>query len=220
MEPLDGFDLRDLTALYDGNTTWADDQLGNLMRLLEENGIADNTIIVFTSDHGDNLGSHQLFNKDQLYEESIAHPDDLPAGLARSRRRLITTQVTSLVDVAPTLLSLAGVEIPSTTQGTDLAAVTRGRSRNDRRERRLHRNLAGIGRHQNAHPSLRRPRRNALKDCRTRNIIDDEHQFFDVVNDPFEVDNMAKTGRDRALADTLKERVLRWDKETPWMKWT
>ena len=59
----DAFDLRTLTALYYGLTTWVDDMVGRMMEGLRANGLLDNTIVVFTSDHGDNLGSHRRFNK-------------------------------------------------------------------------------------------------------------------------------------------------------------
>ena len=216
MEPLGEFDLRDLTALYCGATTWADDQLGELMRLLDENGIADDTIIVFTSDHGDNLGSHQLFNKDQLYEEAVRIPMIFhwPGTLAP---KAVTSQVASLVDVAPTLLSLAGVAIPSTAQGTDLAAVTRGEAETTGENAAFIETSPGpVGVRTLTH--LYGVQKERTPDRRTAQVIDPDHIFFDVVNDPLEEDNMAKTGRDRALADTLKERVLRWDRETPWMK--
>ena len=63
-----------MTALYYGLTTWVDDMVGRLMAGLRANGLLDNTIVVFTSDHGDNLGSHQRFNKGLLIEESIRIP--------------------------------------------------------------------------------------------------------------------------------------------------
>ena len=65
----EGFDLRRLMALYYGLTTWVDDMVGRLMAGLRANGLLDNTIVVFSSDHGDNLGSHHRFNKGLLIEE-------------------------------------------------------------------------------------------------------------------------------------------------------
>lgn len=70
----DKFDLKSLTALYYGMVTYADDQVGEIVRELERNNLLENTIVIFTSDHGDNLGSHHLFNKNVLFEESIRIP--------------------------------------------------------------------------------------------------------------------------------------------------
>ncbi len=69
-----GFTIRDLTALYYGSVTWVDDLLGELLASLRENGLEEDTIVLFTSDHGDMLGSQHKWNKDCLYEESIGVP--------------------------------------------------------------------------------------------------------------------------------------------------
>ena len=62
----DTFHLRDLVALYHGACTFVDDLFGALMSALETNGFGRNTVVLFTSDHGDNLGSHGMFNKRRL----------------------------------------------------------------------------------------------------------------------------------------------------------
>lgn len=216
-EPLpEGFDLRDLTALYYGSVSWADEQIGSLMRALEENGLANNTIIVFTSDHGDNLGSHNLFNKDELYEESIRiplifwWPDQL-------RPRKVSWQVASLVDVMPTILALVGVTAPESCQGTDLSAIVRGQvdvagencafietSRGAVGIRSL-RHLYGI-------------RKERTPDARTTSVIDDKFLFFDLLKDPYQLENLVETEADNEIATRLRKRVLTWDAETPWKK--
>ena len=215
-KPLDGFDLRDLTALYYGLTTWTDDQVGELMRALEANGLVDDTIVVFTSDHGDNLGSHHFFNKERLYEESIRIPliFHWPEGL-RPRRE--DRQIASLVDVAPTLLSAAGLGIPDGMQGLDLSPVMKGEAdtvgenvafiETVRGEIgiRTQTHLYGIQKERDGH-------------ARTLGITDPDYAFFDVVNDPYEFHNLAKTGRDKPIADELRERLIRWDAETPWLE--
>ena len=83
------------------------------MDALEENGIADNTILFFTSDHGDNLGSHGYFNKGLLIEESIRVPM-ICHWLAALAPQHNTTQAASIVDVMPTLLGLGGLALPET----------------------------------------------------------------------------------------------------------
>ena len=54
--------------------TWADDTVGEILKSLKDNGLEDNTLIVFSSDHGDMLGSHHVWNKERLYEEAICIP--------------------------------------------------------------------------------------------------------------------------------------------------
>ena len=211
----DGFDLRHLTALYRGSVTWADDQLGELMRQLASAGLDEDTIIVFTSDHGDNLGSHQLFNKDRLYEESIRIPM-IFRRLGDLAPRAIDTQVASLVDVMPTALSLAGVDIPDSVQGVDLSSVVRGD------EACVGENAAFI--ETSAGPvGIRTPTHlygvNKAKDGpRSSDVIDDHYMFFDVTRDPLETQNLASSSHSDPLAETLRERVEKWDRETKWLE--
>ncbi len=107
-----GFDLRQLTALYYGLTTWVDDMVGRLMDGLRQNGLHDNTIVVFTSDHGDNLGSHHRFNKGLLIEESIRIPFIFHAP-RRWQAAVNHSQVAQLVDIMPTVLDVCGCNVPA-----------------------------------------------------------------------------------------------------------
>ncbi len=210
----DGFDLRHLTALYYGSIAWADDQLGELMRRLAAAGLDENTIVILTSDHGDNLGSHGLFNKDQLYEESIRIPMIYrwPKGLSP---RTVDTQVTSLVDVMPTALSLAGLGIPSSVQGADLAGVVKGE------EKTSGENAAFIET-TNGHVGIRTLThlygiKKAKENKRTTKVIDDRLVYFDVTCDPLQTNNLAASSASDPTAKLLRERVLGWDRETKWL---
>ncbi|MGH9720112.1 MAG: sulfatase family protein [Bryobacteraceae bacterium] len=115
-------------AAYYAATTAVDDQIGRLSRTLSELGMAEDTIVLFSSDHGDMLGSHGLRLKRKPWEESIRIP-----GILRYPRRLKARQGTdalfSHVDFAPTLLSLCGIKPPPGTQGSDLTPVALGASR-------------------------------------------------------------------------------------------
>ena len=211
----DGFDLRDLTALYYGMTTWVDDQLGQLMHLLEANGIAENTIVLFTSDHGDNLGSHHLFNKDQLYEESIRIPMIVhwPGGLDA---RCITSQVASLVDVMPTLLRVAGIQAPATVQGTDLSRVVTGDAQTAGENAAFIETSPGdVGVRTLTHLCGINKAKDGKR--RTAAIRDPDYMFFDLSTDPLQENNLAKTGKGGEAASGLRERLIRWDRDTPWL---
>jgi arylsulfatase A-like enzyme len=99
--------------------------VGDLMKTLDDLGLADDTIVVFTSDHGDMHGSQGQFAKEHPWDESILVPFLLryPAGLGR-RRQTISMPIDT-PDIMPTLLGLAGVTVPATVQGTDLSPVLR-----------------------------------------------------------------------------------------------
>jgi arylsulfatase A-like enzyme len=114
---------------YYAQTTFLDEQFGRLMAAVDELGLADQTITVFTSDHGDMHGSHGVYKKQWPWDESIKVPFLLryaPAVKPATRCRFPL----SAIDVMPTLLGLAGVQIPDTVEGVDLSPYIRG-ERND-----------------------------------------------------------------------------------------
>ena len=106
--------------------------MGRIMKSLEEAGIADDTILVFSSDHGDMLGSHRMSHKQEPFEESISIPF-----IIRYPRRIpkgkTTDALLSPMDVMPTLLRLTDTPIPNTAEGVDLADAALGK-RSDQRD--------------------------------------------------------------------------------------
>ena len=93
-------------ASYFGLISFLDEQLGRVLAALEALGLADETLVVYLSDHGDNLGTRGLWNKSTLYRESSGVPLVL-AGPGIDRRQLATNA--SLVDIFPTVLDAFGV---------------------------------------------------------------------------------------------------------------
>lgn len=111
-------------AQYYGMITAIDDQVGRLLDLLARLGLAEDTIVLFSSDHGDMLGSHGLRLKRKPWEESIRVPAVLryPRLIRKGRR---TGTFFTHVDFAPTLLGLCGLKTHPGMQGTDLSSVVR-----------------------------------------------------------------------------------------------
>lgn len=108
--------------------TRADQAVGEIMQALRRTGVDRNTVVFFTSDNGHMAGAHGLSGKWLMYEESIRVPlivrDPRRPGAARDRRR---SEMVLNVDVAPTILSLASVQIPAEVEGRDLTPLLRGR---------------------------------------------------------------------------------------------
>ena len=100
---------------YFGLTSFLDHHVGRLMQALEVGGLRDNTIVVYTSDHGDNLGARGVWGKSTLYQESTSIPM-IAAGPGLSPGGVCTTAV-DLLDLFPTILEAAGVDPEPEMQG-------------------------------------------------------------------------------------------------------
>jgi arylsulfatase A-like enzyme len=118
---------REEVGAYYAAITSLDDQVGRLLATLKETGADENTIVVFTSDHGDMLGSHGLRRKRKPHDESARVPGIIrwPARVPQGK---VVDTLFSHVDMAPTLLALAGVEVPKHMQGADLSRVALGQT--------------------------------------------------------------------------------------------
>jgi len=116
---LDAWDLRRYMSAYYGMVSFIDDQIGRILDALERNGMADNTLIVFTTDHGHFLGQHGLTDKGPYHYEDllripmiVRYPDQVQGGQ-------ISQALQSQVDLAPTFLSAAGIPVPGIMQGVN-----------------------------------------------------------------------------------------------------
>ena len=113
-------------AGYYAHCTALDDCMGELLDTLRETGVAEDTILVFSADHGDMLGSQGMFKKQKPFDESIRVPMLVrwPKGLG-ARPRSLDAPINS-EDVMPTLLGLCGVPIPKSAEGLDYSGYLRG----------------------------------------------------------------------------------------------
>jgi arylsulfatase A-like enzyme len=112
-------DFREVRRGYYGLCSQIDESIGRILRGLEEAGLADSTIIVFTSDHGDFLGEHGLLFKEHLYEGALHVP--LIIGDPRQKRvGLRNSGLVETIDIMPTLLELVELDAPSQMRGKSL----------------------------------------------------------------------------------------------------
>jgi arylsulfatase A-like enzyme len=99
-----------------------DDNIGRLLDYLDETGLAENTIVIYTADQGFYLGDHGWYDKRFMYEESLRMPFLIRyPGTIQAGQRI--EQMTLNVDFAPTLLRMAGVEVPEEMQGESFAPL-------------------------------------------------------------------------------------------------
>jgi arylsulfatase A-like enzyme len=117
---------RKVLADYYAHCTTLDDCFGELRRTLQETGLEDNTLLVFTADHGDMLGSHGAYKKQRPWDEAIRVPLLLrwPKGLG-GKARQFEAPINS-EDLMPTLLGLCAVPVPKTVEGLDYSRYVHG----------------------------------------------------------------------------------------------
>ena len=123
---------KQLVATYYGMISLMDKYIGRILDRLDELGLAEDTIVVFTTDHGHFFGQHGLQAKGGfMYEDLIKlpfiarYPSKIPAGV-------VSPAIQSLVDLAPTFLYFAGLDVPHTMTGVDQSEVWMGRKSNAR----------------------------------------------------------------------------------------
>jgi arylsulfatase A-like enzyme len=183
--------------------TGLDREVGRIMALLEERGLATNTVVVFTSDNGFALGDRGLADKWFLYEESIRVPlfiADLRVPAGRHARKVDAIALN--IDVAPTLLDYAGVPMPGAMQGQSLRGLVEKQRKRDWRTDWLYEHHFG--------PKIIPPsegvRTERWKYIRYVNESPVIEELFDLRRDPLEERNLvAETKHARTLAQ-LRER--------------
>ncbi|SEE29083.1 sulfatase family protein [Ruania alba] len=118
-------EIQDIIAHYYAMVTLVDDEVGRILDTLEAEGLAEDTIVIFTSDHGEMLGDHQMLLKGPMMFDCslkvpllVRWPEHIPAGTVRD-------ELVEWIDLAPTLLAAAGVEAMPRQQGRDLAPLWR-----------------------------------------------------------------------------------------------
>ncbi len=116
--------IRSQLGEYYGMISHLDEQVGRVLAALEQSGHAENTIVIYTADHGLAVGSHGLLGKQNLYEHSMGTPMVITGpGIPRGRS---SNALVYLYDLFPTICSWAGVAVPEKVEGKSLARVITG----------------------------------------------------------------------------------------------
>jgi len=117
-------DVKKALSGYFGLVSYLDENIGKVLGALKDSGMAEDTVVLYTSDHGDNLGARGLWGKSTMYEE-IAGVPFLLAGPGIPRGGVVDTPV-SHVDAFPTLMEIAGEKMPSGFPGFSLTRISEG----------------------------------------------------------------------------------------------
>lgn len=119
---------REFLARYYGLVASIDHNVGRVLDWLDKTGLAEDTVVIFVSDHGDMAGEHGRYGKKTYYEGSmhvpmiVRYPREFPGG------RVVSSLVDPSVDTMPTLLELCGIEIPEAVQGTSYLPLLTGQA--------------------------------------------------------------------------------------------
>jgi arylsulfatase A-like enzyme len=180
-----------------------DDNVARLLEYLDQNGLAENTMVVYTSDQGFYMGEHGWFDKRFMYEESFRTPLLIrmpPAYKAHGK----VSRLVQNIDYAPTFLELAGLPVPSDIQGESLFPLLKGESPKNWRKALYYHYYEFPGEHAvRRHYGIRTERYKLIhfyKDC-------DKWELFDLKKDPGEMRNLYDDPKFNPLIDQLKIRL-------------
>ncbi|MCG3196625.1 MAG: Multifunctional alkaline phosphatase superfamily protein [bacterium] len=209
-------DLRETQANYHGMITELDDCLGRLFDYLKRSGQWENTLIVFSADHGEMLGDHYLLDKAHFYDGTMRVPLILrdPSPEADSARGARFDRFAETIDIAPTILEFLDLQVPDRFQGRSLL----GQVRNDpeacvRREIHFEFDFRNLVPPENDWDP---------NECLLWVIRDDRYKYvqfgleslppllFDLQEDPSEFNNLAKSPAHAAAVAECAQRMLRW----------
>lgn len=168
-------EVRTARQAYYGSVSFVDEQIGRIVSALEKRGWLENTLILYTSDHGDMTGDHHLWRKSYAYEPSARIPMIVRGPRAGGGRTLDAP--VELRDILPSFLDAAGTEIPARVDGRSLLDAVQGRPWREYIDLE--------------HDICYAPENNwnALTDGRTKYIFhafDGREQLFDLTSDPME----------------------------------
>lgn len=201
--------IKDYVRCIDG----LDENVGRLLKYLDDNGLAKNTIVIYSSDQGFMTGEHGWAEKRWMYEESfrspllIRWPGTIQPG----------TRITSLVqniDLAPTLLTAAGVDVPADIHGIPLQPVLGGKTPDNWRKDILYQYFDGGT--PEARGAYNMPRHDGVRDGRYKLISFYDHdawEFYDLKADPRELSNRYSHPRYQSEVERLKERLAALKKQ-------
>ena len=208
---------RKLRAQYFGNVKIIDDAVGRILDALEETGQLDNTIIAFTTDHGEMAGDHSMLEKRAFYEESARIPMLLRVPWMNKSQTKIDG-VFGHVDLVPTLLELAGQEAPDELQGESRVGVLKGED--DLLENAVFMEWNGIG-----DRGLGNPLINLMATLPWRCVVTgdrwklnlcagDQSELFDLNSDPYEMVNLFNDPAHKDRVRQMAALISLWQHDT------
>lgn len=179
-------ETRTARQAYHGSVAFVDEQIGRILEALEKRGLLEETLILYTSDHGDMTGDHNLWRKSYAYEPSARVPMLMrwPKGMIGSRRGQVRAEPTELRDITATILAAGGATLPRPIDGRSLIECVAKNGAGWREWIDLEHDVC----------YAKENHWNALTDGKEKYIFharDGEEMLFDLTADPHEMRNLA-----------------------------
>ena len=189
-------DIREQLAAYYAVIDDMDTQIGRILQKLAETGRRDNTIIIFTSDHGLAIGSHGLLGKQNMYDHTVGVPFIIAGkGIPRGRR---SSACIYLRDMFPTTCELAEIDIPATVTAQSFASILRGEKLAAARQTAF---------------AYFYDRQRMIRTDRWKLIFYphlDRYQLFDLQADPHELNDLSTDTAHANRLDRLRKQMEQW----------
>ncbi len=199
-------EIRGHIADYYGMISHMDAEIGRILGALADKNLSDNTIVIYTSDHGLGVGQHGLMGKQNLYDHSMRIPlimrgPGIPAGQQ-------SDALVYLFDLFPTLCERAGIPLPEFNEGHSLNALLSGLTTRHRRS--IFSAYQGVFGHPQGRPCQR-----SVKDGRYKliqSILNGKStwQLFDLQADPYEIGNLAEQPSHSDVVQRLRQDLRGW----------
>lgn len=224
-------EVRSVIGVYYGMIRFIDDAVGRIMASLDRLGLRENTIVVFASDHGDLMGEHMMVNKGGLFYDALTRVPLLFSWPRRLPEGVTGDGMANLIDIVPTLLSLQGIEIPKTMDGTPLATVAGGEPQDAlfceygaggppftmEDLLTLEHTSGDAALMSSLQPREAEGRRKMVRTREWKYVHDpmgDLDELYDLRSDPWELSNVAALPENRGRICELSRRVMDWSIRT------
>ncbi|MCC7192908.1 MAG: sulfatase-like hydrolase/transferase [Phycisphaeraceae bacterium] len=196
---------REIWAMYFGMVALMDRCVSRVLAAFDYAAMLDDSLVLFTSDHGDMLGSHRLYGKMCLYEEATRVPLLCKLPHQTSSRRVL--EMTDHLDLVPTLADLAGISAPTGCAGRSLRTLAEGQPNHEPRLQTFAAYDGNAGR-----GFTQRMVRTATH--KLIHNIGDRAELYDVIEDPRETRNLAGQVKEKTVEIELRDMLNKWMADT------
>jgi arylsulfatase len=195
---------RRITAAYYAMIEQVDTEVGRMLQALEDSGQAENTIVIYMSDHGEMLGDHGIYLKGPYFYDCMTRVPLMIRWPGKYKAGTRTDALVEMTDLAPTLLEAAGIPVPSGIQGRSLGPVLRG-------ERQAHRDSVYCEHFDSSSlydppPMAASVRTERYKLAYYQNL--DTGELYDLEKDPGEVENLWTSARAKDIRAEMMQKLL------------